>query len=137
MSVLVVIPPGGGAAADEICANDAAAACLCGAQFCYVCGVRWKNCPCDQWNETRLLARANVIVNRDAAGQVFAAVARAAMLEREQQNLMQNHECYHDAWRSRRGRYRCEECYDTLPYFIYECVQCRIMACRRCRYNRL
>ncbi len=110
-------------------------ACRCGAQFCYLCGLRWKTCRCEQWNEERLVARANAIVNRDA--QRLDDVGRANRVARERQNLMQNHECEHATWRSRGGSHRCEECHDRLPLYIYECVQCRIMACRRCRYNRL
>jgi hypothetical protein len=28
--------------------------CLCGAQFCYLCAVRWKQCTCPQWEEAHL-----------------------------------------------------------------------------------
>ncbi|QSZ35863.1 hypothetical protein DSL72_006985 [Monilinia vaccinii-corymbosi] len=38
--------------------------CRCGAQFCYVCGLTWKTCTCEQWDEHRLVLRANEIVNR-------------------------------------------------------------------------
>lgn len=39
--------------------------------------------------------------------------------------------------KGRGGVHECEECNNTLPLFIYECRQCRILACRRCRFNRL
>ncbi|KAK4101968.1 hypothetical protein N658DRAFT_495906 [Parathielavia hyrcaniae] len=111
--------------------------CRCGAQFCYVCGLIWKTCRCEQWNEARLLARVNDILGRDGNARRLNDAERANRLERERQNLVQNHECAHTAWRSRGGSHQCEECYDVLPRYIYECVQCRIMACRRCRFNRL
>ncbi|KAL2177459.1 uncharacterized protein P884DRAFT_200668 [Thermothelomyces heterothallicus CBS 202.75] len=111
--------------------------CRCGAQFCYACGLVWRTCGCEQWSEARLLARADAIVDRDVDAGRLDDVERANRRERERQNLMLNHECEHRAWRSRGGSRRCEECYDVLPLFIYECVQCRIMACRRCRFNRL
>ena len=38
--------------------------CPCGSQFCYVCARRWTTCQCAQWNEDRLLARANQVVAR-------------------------------------------------------------------------
>ncbi|KAH6605967.1 hypothetical protein Trco_005120 [Trichoderma cornu-damae] len=38
--------------------------CHCKAEFCYVCGKRWKTCGCDLWNENMLFARANAAVNR-------------------------------------------------------------------------
>jgi hypothetical protein len=40
--------------------------CPCGAQFCYICGLRWKTCECPQWEEPRLYARATQIAQRDA-----------------------------------------------------------------------
>ncbi|KAK5991450.1 ATP-dependent RNA helicase DEAH12-like protein [Cladobotryum mycophilum] len=40
--------------------------CRCGAEFCYVCGVKWKRCTCPQWHEHRLIERAENVVNRDA-----------------------------------------------------------------------
>ncbi|KAK3625050.1 hypothetical protein LTR56_013654 [Elasticomyces elasticus] len=39
--------------------------CRCGAQFCYVCGARWKTCRCLQADEGRLYDRAAQIVDRD------------------------------------------------------------------------
>ncbi|KAK1992789.1 IBR finger domain-containing protein [Colletotrichum falcatum] len=111
--------------------------CRCGAQFCYVCGLQWKTCSCEQWNEERLYARANVIVNRDANALLLDHEGRARRVEREAQNLVINHQCLHDTWRRRGGSYRCEECHDRLSVYIYECAQCRVRACRRCRFNRL
>lgn len=109
--------------------------CLCGAQFCYVCAQRWKTCACLQWNEERLMSRANQLVARQPAGanplQVREQVAAAA------QNLRGRHNCNHESWEYLRGQHRCEECYHTLPSFIFECRQCHIQACRRCRNNRL
>ncbi|KAJ2894594.1 hypothetical protein MKZ38_007392 [Zalerion maritima] len=111
--------------------------CRCGSQFCYICGAPWKTCPCDQWDEPRLFARANEIVDRHPLVRNLPPVQRRAMVHRERQNLAENHQCDHLGWRNRQGRHRCEECHDTLPTFIYECTQCRILACWRCRYNRL
>ncbi|CCF36037.1 IBR finger domain-containing protein [Colletotrichum higginsianum] len=111
--------------------------CRCGAQFCYVCGNRWKTCNCAQWNEERLYARANAIVNRNANAHFNNPEVRTRQVEREAHNLVMNHQCAHNTWRSRGGAHRCEECHDSLPLYIYECARCRIRACRRCRFNRL
>lgn len=114
--------------------------CPCGAQFCYVCGQQWtnpKSCACPQWNEERLYSRAHVIVNRDPNAQFLDDHRRAALLERARRNLVEHHECTHPSWASRSGSHRCEQCRDVLPIFIYECRRCRILACRRCRYNRM
>ncbi|KAL2129682.1 hypothetical protein VTI74DRAFT_7448 [Chaetomium olivicolor] len=111
--------------------------CRCGAQFCYVCGAIWKTCGCAQWDERNLLDRANAIVDRDAEARPMAHRERENLVQWQAANLMQNHGCRHRSWKSRGGRHRCEECSDVLPNFIYECRQCHIMACRRCRFNRL
>lgn len=29
--------------------------CRCGAQFCYVCGTKWRACECEQYVEDQLL----------------------------------------------------------------------------------
>ncbi|KAI1478009.1 hypothetical protein F4774DRAFT_387462 [Daldinia eschscholtzii] len=62
---------------------------------------------------------------------------RRARLQQLMEDLRVNHECQHDRWFSKRGPRECEECGDVMPIFIYECRQCHIMACRRCRYHRL
>lgn len=112
-------------------------ACRCGTEFCYVCGLKWKTCTCAQWDEGRLLARANVIVDRNARTRRFDAGRRARMVEREAQNLVEQHECNHRTWGLRRGVFPCEECHQTMPDYILECNQCHIHACHRCRYHRL
>lgn len=53
------------------------------------------------------------------------------------QELRENHECTHDRWKFVRGPHRCEECSHRLPQYIFECRQCRLQACNRCRRNRL
>ncbi|KAI1124110.1 hypothetical protein F5Y10DRAFT_250347 [Nemania abortiva] len=68
---------------------------------------------------------------------VAPQVDRENIIGRIMEHLLYNHECDHDRWKGRPGPEDCEECGDTMPIFIYECRQCRIMACRRCRYNRL
>ncbi|EWY79541.1 hypothetical protein FOYG_17289 [Fusarium oxysporum NRRL 32931] len=111
--------------------------CHCRAQFCYLCGDRWKTCSCPQWEEARLIRRANVVVDRDDNADRMDAAVRQARVEEERANLMENHECTHETWELRDGDRQCEECHDILPRYIFECRQCHIMACRRCRFNRL
>lgn len=104
-----------------------------------MCGARWKTCRCRQWEEERLIARAERIHNRapllgagqedeQAAAQAIAGIAN---------HLRENHNCDHARWRYMPGRHQCEECHFTLPQYIFECRQCRILACNRCRRNRL
>ncbi|PMD25267.1 hypothetical protein NA56DRAFT_668526 [Hyaloscypha hepaticicola] len=109
--------------------------CHCSAQFCYTYGERWKTCTCAQWNEDRLIARANQVVARQPvrvdppqqAGRIAAVV----------QNLRDRHNSDHQSWQYIRGSHQCEECRHELPSYIFECRQCNIQACNRCRSNRL
>ncbi|KAK1064491.1 hypothetical protein LTR12_007054 [Friedmanniomyces endolithicus] len=66
-----------------------------------------------------------------------AQVLRERAIAEAVEHLRQNHECEHDKWRWVRGSHQCEECYHTLPQYIFECRQCHLQACNRCRRNRL
>ncbi|KFA75374.1 hypothetical protein S40288_01978 [Stachybotrys chartarum IBT 40288] len=111
--------------------------CKCRAEFCYECGAKWKTCKCAHFQEERLIARANVIVDRNPRAANLTAQVREQMRQREMQNLLQNHECAHRRWIYRGGQHQCEECHHWLPDYIFECNQCHIQACNRCRRNRL
>ncbi|KAI0975005.1 hypothetical protein F4678DRAFT_359210 [Xylaria arbuscula] len=129
--------------------------CKCRAEFCYLCAATWKNCTCTHWDEQLLYNRAQEIVNRNrnpggqreharpartarpANPQPAAERYPTAEVRRVMEHLVQNHECDHERWRGRKGPRYCEECRWRMPYFIYECRDCSLMACRRCRYNRL
>jgi hypothetical protein len=98
--------------------------CPCSAQFCYLCGLKWKTCRCDLWDESRLLLRANEVVdrggNRDPVAQVQAEVG-----------------CDHDEGFDRLpAAERCEDCGDFMARFIFECRQCPLRVCLRCRRTR-
>lgn len=128
--------------------------CRCGFQFCYICGSKWKSCGCAHWDEHRLIERAEQIDRRNQEarpvglqnvdGNVNVQQGERQIERHRQQrvralmgHLRVNHECEHGHWGSRQGPHQCEVCDDVMPIFIYECRQCQIMACRRCRYNRL
>ena len=55
--------------ASTISADDLTSADICswrcGANFCYVCGERWKICTCAQWHEDRLYERAAQLADRE------------------------------------------------------------------------
>ena len=114
--------------------------CRCGHQFCYLCGVRWKDCTCELFNEDRLLERAGQIADRPQP-RGAPAVLEADRNERVQaiaQELRDRHDCEHEGrWRRIDGRSRCEECGHWLRDFILECRHCMLRACVRCRRNRL
>ncbi|KAI4218414.1 MAG: hypothetical protein L6R36_008965 [Xanthoria steineri] len=82
--------------------------CTCKAQFCYVCGERWKTCPCDQWDEDRLEARAEQIVAREQQPQrPMPPAQQAVQVEQAIENLRNRHNCTHDSWRWVRGPNQC------------------------------
>lgn len=103
--------------------------CRCGSNWCYLCGVPWKHCKCEHWDEARLLERAEYLAERQGDdGEEGVARMRQLLIDR--------HNCDHDYWNPCDGG-RCDECGDHLPNFLYRCVVCHVEFCRRCRRNRL
>lgn len=117
--------------------HNTVTACLCRAQFCYVCAARWKTCTCPQWREDRLIERAGAVVDRNVRDRAMPAEERAQRVEQAARRLVDDHECEHNRWGRIGGPRQCEECGDTMPIWLNVCSQCHIMVCRRCRYNRL
>ncbi|KAH8120870.1 hypothetical protein LI328DRAFT_171746 [Trichoderma asperelloides] len=89
--------------------------CRCKAEFCYQCGLQWKQCPCPLWHENRLLVRQ---------------VQRA---ERQRTLRVVPVECTHRHWTILYGGYQCERCEDWLPRIIFSCNGCGMSACRGCK----
>ncbi|PKX99530.1 BRcat and Rcat domain-containing protein [Aspergillus novofumigatus IBT 16806] len=73
----------------------------------------------------------------EASASPSSQTPRDILVARTIQELRENHECMHDRWKYIRGPHRCEECSYYLREYIFECRQCRIQACNRCRRNRL
>ncbi|EAU87331.2 IBR domain-containing protein [Coprinopsis cinerea okayama7 len=94
--------------------------CRCRTQFCYACGVEWKNCRCPQWEEERLLATAQVRAENVMGAQARQAqpVNFAQQVQRAVDNLRVNHGCTWHRWSSRSGGGVCEECGDYLPVYL-------------------
>jgi len=63
--------------------------------------------------------------------------ARSPDLQSLVTHLRDNHDCSHDRWRWLKGPHYCEQCHHRLPSYIFECKQCFLQACNRCRRNRL
>lgn len=68
---------------------------------------------------------------------IEAESERNNRIARAIEHLRTNHACAHVQWRYRKGRHQCEECRHVLKEFIFECRQCSLQACNRCRRNRL
>ncbi|CAF4744335.1 unnamed protein product [Rotaria sp. Silwood1] len=115
--------------------------CRCRAEFCYVCSTPWKNCKCPQWDEERLFVEARVRTARIPARQIAQTnngINFNEAVQRMANQLRANHECRHtNGWAYTRGGGRCEECGNYLPQYLFRCYQCHLMACNRCRRNRL
>ncbi|GJE85955.1 IBR domain-containing protein [Phanerochaete sordida] len=112
--------------------------CRCRKQFCYLCGADWKTCGCPQWEENRLLNAAAVRVERQnprAANPLNVDFGR--LVREEAERLRTNHDCQHQYWRYRSGGGRCESCSFMLPMYLFRCAGCQMLACNRCRRNRL
>jgi len=112
--------------------------CRCRAQFCYLCGVEWKDCACPQWTEDRLLDTAHMRVRNYVPEALRVQQPRvfAQHLQRAVEDLRVNHGCNPHSWRSGGGGV-CEECQAHMPLFLNYCRGCNIRVCRRCRYNRM
>lgn len=108
--------------------------CPCSAEFCYVCARPWKTCPCPEWDEQRLIDRANVVAGR----RPFPPAPNQGQLavDNMPRNLRDHHECNHHDWQRLRGGDRCEGCELWFPHFIYFCIHCDVLACSTCRYQR-
>lgn len=114
--------------------------CVCKTQFCYVCSKQWKTCECPQWEEDRLLERAENIVDNNRAPARNQHEDRDAQVAEAVQHLRDNHECEHERFRGIREagkEYECEVCGETYRTWIYQCRGCWMIACNRCRHNRL
>ncbi|KAF2482310.1 hypothetical protein BDY17DRAFT_324601 [Neohortaea acidophila] len=81
--------------------------CLCGAQFCYLCGTPWKHCECADEGDGFDDEQYWIQVACTDAGQ-------------------------HD-WEHRSGPNTCDLCGQVMPAFVFECQICRRQRCRRCR----
>ncbi|KAL6306048.1 hypothetical protein BKA93DRAFT_730067 [Sparassis latifolia] len=79
----------------------------------------------------RAVSRSTNVVN--------AAVVpdRATLIRTWVDRLRDDHDCNHAHWQYRRGGGHCESCHDRLPIYLLRCTGCEMLACRRCRQNRL
>lgn len=108
--------------------------CICSAQFCYLCAATWKTCPCPQWNENRLLRRAEEVVAREGVvGQRELDHVRADIARQ----LMDHHHCDPPHWQYIAGPHHCDLCRRIMRRWIFRCHLCYLEVCARCRRNRL
>ena len=122
-------------------------------EFCYLCQALWKNCPCPQWDETRLVGAAEEQV--DIQERLEAALRPARpVLERwrhhhrepairpvaippNREQLIQaavaelrvNHDCRHEGWRYRDGGGMCAGCQDVLDRYVFVSASLNLDKC--------
>ncbi|KAF8523612.1 hypothetical protein JB92DRAFT_2704628 [Gautieria morchelliformis] len=111
--------------------------CLCRTQFCYLCRELWKNCPCAQWNEERLMVAAEHQVENRIAHEPRFRRDREELVLRAAEVLRNDHECAHPSWNLRKGGAQCENCRNYMPHYILCCTTCQMFACVPCQRNRL
>ncbi|RAL06902.1 uncharacterized protein BO97DRAFT_447229 [Aspergillus homomorphus CBS 101889] len=115
--------------------------CKCRAEFCYVCGAKWKTCACDRWDEERLVARAEEVVDREAVAPL-PRPERHLRVVQMQEHLRRNHECEHSRRFERiegggRRGFECEVCQTRHKKYILQCRRCHLRVCEHCRRNRI
>lgn len=69
--------------------------------------------------------------------QLVREAERARLVREAMEDLRENHECAHTKWKYRRGGGKCQTCFHNLPNYLFRCTGCQILACNRCRRNRL
>ena len=80
-------------------------------------------------------ANPNIEIDYRAAA-ANEAVRRRGALRGIMEDLRQNHECDHRRWRWVGESCFCEECNHWLPEYIFECKQCYLRVCNRCKRHR-
>jgi hypothetical protein len=116
----------------------------CGHHFCYICGLPWRTCNCDQWDAERLRARAEAQVRQNLQGAPQGQRPNAQEYQQAvddmADDLRENHECVHTwARRSPSPQWNCTNCGYFLPLYGYACTSRRCLAviCYTCRFHRL
>lgn len=115
--------------------------CKCGGQFCYKCGVVWKACSCEAWDEENLLRRAEQVVDREAIRPLPQIERQRRVLE-VRQELLERHECNHSGRFERitgggRRGFDCEMCSGRHWKYILRCRRCHMHVCEDCRRHRV
>lgn len=114
--------------------------CVCGFEFCYLCGLEWKTCKCAQWVEENLLEDANRQVQRrmERLREQLTEEQQEDAVRQEVVRLREDHQCRHDWLRTNlSGSQGCDNCGYWLKWYGYNCRRCERIACHVCRFHRL
>ena len=108
--------------------------CLCGHQFCHLCGAIWKTCKCPTADENRVIFRAQRAQEEAARAQrAAAAEARTREIDQRQRNC--DHSQGAGTWKQADGG-ACTMCRTNNPWLM-ECPRCEIRVCHSCRLTKV
>jgi len=99
--------------------------------------VAWRQQISGTIGKQELVARATQVVQQDVPKMAVNSPARVKRSNQAVQGLWERHDCDHQYWKYVSGAHRCEECMKRLPKYVFECRQCRSLACNRCRKRRI
>jgi len=114
--------------------------CRCGHNFCYRCGVQWKQCNCQHWTEILLFSEANrQVADLEAAeGRQFRPREREEAVREAARGLRLNETCEHDWQKIDCTNRTCGNCPFPLHHYGFRCQgACNQLVCRTCRFFRI
>merc|ERR1712232_912497 len=107
--------------------------CVCRAQFCYLCGSRWRTCACPLFSvpEENLEIARRLQVQENLLGRRVGEGERQAMRQQ-----LQHEECdRHDTRRVERNCGDCRNCGFYMNRYGYVCTTCSNAFCYVCVYH--
>ncbi|CAL3973602.1 unnamed protein product [Diplocarpon coronariae] len=118
--------------------------CACKTEWCYTCGVAWKECQCPTYvlyplPGHRLLTTPPLGLRLDRATHIAywnpqpAGPARQVHVVGLARAATRNHVCDHRQWARVGGAWSCDHCGNEMPLFVWRCAHCGVDACTRCR----
>ncbi|KAF7891963.1 hypothetical protein EAF00_008265 [Botryotinia globosa] len=78
--------------------------CRCGAEFCYICGLKWHSCRCTDWREPRLVSQYRLL-GRPRQAVVQGLAARAQFVVAAQ--ALPNNPAGENPWTYIHGNHTC------------------------------
>eukprot|EP01125_Pyxidicula_operculata_P007194 TRINITY_DN2446_c0_g2_i1.p1 TRINITY_DN2446_c0_g2~~TRINITY_DN2446_c0_g2_i1.p1 ORF type:complete len:279 (+),score=5.79 TRINITY_DN2446_c0_g2_i1:419-1255(+) len=105
--------------------------CICGAEWCYVCTRKWRECNCSLWDERRLIIEAENVVDRVFPG--VPPIERANMILEVANDYRAREHRHHWTYQFNPNFHRCDICHrrKSCGKMKYHCG-CGYNACQNC-----